>query len=333
MNKIGLSIDIGSKNIVIAGMQSRILLSEPCVVASANVNGKFENVACGQDAIAYCKQHNNTQLIYPIKNGSVDNEAAFVYMIKSFINTLAPRRFLKNYVSVIASVSCGLTNIEKRMVEECFYKAGVKEVVIVESPLSVKAINNDKVMFLVNIGSSNTEIAVVTDDGIVNGCSINVGGDDIDYAIVDHISDKYKLLVNMNSCEDIKLGLATLEENDLSTITISGKAVLQNAKNEVKLTATELRPLVQNVIDKIVTVVSSVCLMIPKSYLYIIEQNGIYLAGGGSKLSGLAQYLKEKLFVDIKVMDDPEFAVAEGGSKFFYDKAKLSRMLNVQNLN
>lgn len=334
MNKICLSVDIGSKNIVIAGMESQILLNEPCVVATANLNSKFENVACGVEALTYYRNtSNNAQLIYPIKNGVVDNEVAFVFLLKTFINRLAPKKFLKNYVSVIANVSCGLTNIEKRMIEESFYKAGVKEVVIVESPLSIKAINNDKVMLLVNIGSSNTEIAVVTDDGIVNGCSINVGGDDIDYAIVDYISDKYKLIISKGSSEDIKLGLATLEENDLSTITIKGKTVLQNTKNEVKITATELRPLVQSAIDKIVEVVASVCMMIPKTYLYIIEQNGLYLAGGTSKLSGLANYLKDRLFLDIKILDEPEFAVAEGGSKFFYDKGKLARMLSIDNLN
>ena len=334
MNKICLSVDIGSKNIVIVDKESTSIISEPSVVATANLNSKFENVAAGAEALRYiANSSNNAQLIYPIKNGSVDNEVAFVYLIKTLINNIAPRKFLKNYVSVIANVSCGLTNIEKRVIEEAFYKAGVKEVVIVESPLSVKAINNDKAMFLVNIGSSNTEIAIVTDEGIVNGCSINVGGDDIDYAIIDYISDKYKLVINKTSSEDIKLGLANLEENDLSTIIIKGKAVLQNTKNEVKLTATELRPLVQNSIDKIVEVVAQVCMMIPKAHLHIIEQNGIYLCGGGSKLSGLANYLKERLFVDIKIMDEPEFAVAVGGSKFFFDKGKLARMLNIDNLN
>lgn len=332
MNKICLSVDIGSKYIVIAGKESQIILNEPCVVATANVNRKFEFVASGSEAFAFVDRNRESQLIYPVKNGSVDNEAAFVFMIKTFLNRIAPKKFLKNYLSCNVSVSCGLTNIEKRVIEESFYKAGVKEVVIIESPLSVKACNSDKAMFLVNIGAHNTEIALVSDDGIINGCSIDVGGDDIDYAIIDHISEKYKLIVNKSSSEDIKLALATLEANDLSTILIQGKAVLQGTKNEVKLTATELRPLVQGVIDKIVEVVSSIMLMIPKAYQYTVEQNGLYLAGGTSKLAGLTAYLEDKLFVGVKACDQPELIVAEGGSKFFYDKGKLARMLNIDNL-
>ncbi len=323
MDKICLSVDIGSKNIVIANKDSQVILNEPSVVATANVNSKYVYVACGNEAVK------SMQNIEPIKNGSICNVEAFVYMIKTFINRLAPRKFLRNYTSVIVNVSCGLTNIEKRVIEESFYKAGVKEVVIVESPLSVKTINNDKAMFLINMGAHNTEIALVSDDGIVHGCSIDVGGKDIDEAIFDYVGDKYRLVVNQLYCEDIKLSLASLESNNLSKIVVKGDKVTLNTPNEVKLTATELKPLVQSVIDKIIEVVASIMVMIPKSYQYIVEQNGIYLAGGASKLPGLASYLKEHLFVDVKIMDEPEFVVAQGGSKFFYDTGKLARMLNI----
>ncbi|HRF36868.1 MAG TPA: rod shape-determining protein, partial [Clostridia bacterium] len=264
MDKICLSVDIGSKNIVIANKESQVILNEPSVVATANVNSKYSYVACGAEAAK------SMQNIEPIKNGSICNVEAFVFMMKSFINRLAPRKFLKNYTSVNVSVSCGLTNIEKRVIEDAFYKAGVTEVVIIESPLSVKAINSDKAMFLINIGADNTEIALVSDDGIINGCSIDVGGSDIDEAIFDYVGDKYRLVVNQLYCEDIKLGLASLEPNNLSTIVIKGDKVTSSTPNEVKLTATELKPLVQGVINKIIEVAASIMMMIPKSYQYIV---------------------------------------------------------------
>ncbi len=327
MDKICLSVDIGSKNIVIANKESQVILNEPSVVATANVNSKYSYVACGAEAAK------SMQNIEPIKNGSICNVEAFGFMMKSFINRLAPRKFLKNYTSVNVSVSCGLTNIEKRVIEDAFYKAGVTEVVIIESPLSVKAINSDKAMFLINIGADNTEIALVSDDGIINGCSIDVGGSDIDEAIFDYVGDKYRLVVNQLYCEDIKLGLASLEPNNLSTIVVKGDKVTSSTPNEVKLTATELKPLVQGVINKIIEVAASIMMMIPKSYQYIVEQNGIYLAGGTSKLPGIAEYFKDNLFVDVKIIDEPDLVVAQGGSKFFYDNGKLARMLNIDNLN
>lgn len=333
MNKICLSIDIGSKNLIIANIDSQIVLNEPSVIASTVQNNKYVNVACGLEAIKYVSAVANSQLIYPIKNGAVDNEGAFIYMLKAFIARITPQSLFKKYIASIINVSCGLTNIEKRVIEECCYKAGIKEVIIVESPISVKAMYNEKAMFMIDIGSSKTEIAIVSDDGIINGCSINVGGDDIDNAIIDYISDRYKLIINKNSSEDIKLGLATLDENNLTTITIKGRAVLQNTKSEVKLTATELRPLVVEVLDKIIEVVESVSMMIPDAFANSVLQSGFYLLGGTSKLPGITKYFKEKLHIDITILDDPEIVVAQGGSKFFYDKGRLARMLSVDNLN
>ena len=141
------------------------------------------------------------------------------------------------------------------------------------------------------------------------------------------------IFVNQLYCEDIKLGLASLEPNNLSTIVVKGDKVTSSTPNEVKLTATELKPLVQGVINKIIEVAASIMMMIPKSYQYIVEQNGIYLAGGTSKLPGIAEYFKDNLFVDVKIIDEPDLVVAQGGSKFFYDNGKLARMLNIDNLN
>lgn len=332
MDKICLSVDVGSKNFVIAGKDSHNILNEPSVVAGANVGGKFEHIACGNEAFAHAAQNLDVQLIYPIEKGRVKNDVAFVYMLKTFINRIAPKRFLKNYVSANVNVSCGLSNIEKRAFEDCFCKAGVKEVVIIESPISVKACNNDKVMFMVNIGASLTEIALVTDEGIVNGCSIDVGGDDIDNEINDYVSETFKLLINKQTSENIKTNLANFDASDLSIVKAEANNVVRGNTEYINLTATELRPIITNVADKIIDVVSSVMLMTPKNYQYAIAQNGIYLLGGTSKLKGIAQYFSDRLFVDVKVMEQPDLVVAEGGSKFFYDISKLARMLNIDNL-
>lgn len=332
MDKICLSVDVGSKNFVIAGKDGQIILDEPSVVVAANINSKFENVACGKEALAYIQKNTESQIIYPIEKGRVKNNPAFIFMLKTFINRIAPKKFLKNYISANVSVSCGLTNIEKRAFEDCFYRAGVKEVVIIESPLSVKACNSDKVMFMVNMGASLTEIALVNDDGIVNGCSIDIGGDNIDHAISDYISENFKLIIDKSASEQIKIALANFDKSDLNAIKVMAHDVIRDRKEDIKMTATELRPLITDVANKIIDVVSSIMLMIPKNNQYTIAQNGIYLLGGTSKLKGIAEYFSDKLFVDVKVLEQPEYVVAEGASKFFYDIGKLARMLNIDNL-
>ncbi len=333
MSKYLMSIDLGSSNIVVCNSDGVVLLNEPSVVAVCIQNSSFDNVAFGNEALRYITENTHAQLVYPIKSGAVDNTSALSFLISGCIARLVPKKFFKTTIQALVSVSCGLTNVEKRIVEESCIKGGVKEIVIIESPISVSTLLNNEVKFLIDIGASKTEISIVGENGILSGCSIDIGGNSIDNAIIDYISDKYKLLISPRNSEDVKLNIGSLINNDTSTISIKGRVVLQNTSSEVKLTAVELRPVIIDEIDKIISVIESVSLMIPEDQANNIVSKGFTLTGGVSLMPGIVEYLQEKLYIDITRLDDPSTAVARGGANFFRDKVKLNRMINVENLN
>ncbi len=333
MSKYLMSIDLGSNNIVICNSDGAVLLNEPSIVAACNQNGSYDNMAFGSEAQIYVASNNNAQLISPIKSGTVDNRNALAYLIKGCIARLVPKKFIKTTVQAIVNVSCGLSNVEKRAVEDACLKGGIKELVIIESPLAVSTLVGADVKFLIDIGASKTEISIVGENGILNGCSIDIGGNTIDNAIVDYISDTYKLLISPKNSEDIKLNIGSLLNNDSSTVSIKGRVVLHNTASEVKLTAIELRPIIEMELDKIVSVIETVSMMIPENYANAIVAHGFILTGGVSDLNGIIEYLIDKLYINIIKLEDPTTAVARGGANFFRDKKRLARLLNVENLS
>lgn len=333
MSKYLVSIDLGSSNIVICNSDGVVILNEPSVVAVCNQNSSFDNVSFGAEALRYIASNNHAQLIYPIKAGAIDNSSALSYLLKGCVDRLIPKRFIKTSVQAIVSVSCGLTNIEKRIVEEACVKGGIREVVIIESPLSTSTLINADVKFMIDMGASKTEISIVGENGILSGCSIDVGGGSIDNAIIDYISDRYKLLISPRNSEEVKQNIGSLVENDTSTVSIKGRVVLNNMNSEVKLTATELRPVIVEEVDKIISVIESISMMIPENYADVIMSKGFIVSGGVSLMPGLIDYLQEKLYINIVMLEEPMTAVARGGANYFRDKVRLSRMLNVENLN
>ena len=334
MNKYCFCIDIGSKNIRIASQSMEVLVDEPNVVAMQNQNKSYEAVAFGKEVYDYCMENPSSQLVYPIKNGIVYDANALVAIISHFFDRIVKKTiFKKPYISVIVGLSCGLTNIEKRAVEEVLSKCGAKEIVIVESPICASTIFDGNVKFLVDIGASKTEIAIVSDNGIIAGCSIDIGGDSIDNAITDYVSDKYRLLISPKNSEEIKCKLGSLVENDMSTITIKGKAVFQNSVSDIKISALELKPVIEGEVDKIIEVVEQISLMIPEVYAESVLRQGFYFIGGSMHLQGLKEYLERKLCIKVIVPEFPELSVAKGGAKFFYDKVRLEKMLNVENFD
>ena len=333
MSKYMISIDLGSSNIVICNSEGAVLLNEPAVVAVCNQNSSFDNVAFGAEALRHISENSSAQIVYPIKAGAIDNSSALSYLISECIARLVTKKFFKTTVQALVSVSCGLTNVEKRIVEDACIKGGIKELVIIESPLSTSTLVNNDVKFLIDIGASKTEISIVGETGILSGCSIDVGGNSIDNAIIDYISDKYKLLISPRNSEEVKLNIGSLVLNDTSTVSIKGRVVLHNTSSEVKLTAMEIRPVILEEIDKIIGVIESVSMMIPESHAESIMTKGFILTGGVSLMPGIVEYLNEMLYIDIIRLDDPMTAVARGGANFFRDKVRLARMLNVENLN
>lgn len=331
MAKVYLSIDMGSKNIVIADRGGNVLFNEPTVVAMTNQNNVYTNIALGYEAQALANKNQNVQLVYPINSGAVDRSGALVYYLKTVFKRIVPAGIIKTAIEAIVSVSCGLNNSEKRYLEEACRNAGVKEVIIVESPISASTHFAGSIKFMVDIGSDKTEIAIVGDSGIITGCSIDVGGKSIDNAIIDYISDKYKIIIPPKNGEEIKCKLCSLREDDMSTISIKGRAVFDEDNSVVKVSANELRPVIMAEVDKIADVVDKVSMMIPEKFADNVLNSGFYFYGGTMAMPGLADYFKKKLYIRIVVPENPELTVATGGAKLFFMPEQLKAMLNVQN--
>lgn len=329
-----LCIDMGSKNTVIARDSGEVCFNQPTVVAMSVQNNVYTNVAFGNEAMSYHKNHkkDNVQLVNPFGYGMVDRQAAMTYYLAGALKEIVPTGFFKPMIKAIVCVSCGLNNGEKRGIEDVCRNAGIKDCILVESPIAVSTMFDGDIKFLVDIGHNKTEIAIVGENGIITGCSIDVGGKNIDNAIIDYISDNYKIIISANSGEEIKCKLCSLREDDTATITIKGRAVLNGVNSEIKLSASEFREVIAREVNKIADVVEKVSMMIPDKAANIIAEQGFYFTGGTMYLPGIAEYLRRRLCIKIVCADNNITSVAVGGAKLFYMKDSLKRMLNVDNL-
>ena len=191
MAKIELMIDIGSKNITVYKKDTGIILKEPTIVAVSSEGKKTDFVAAGSEVRARLSRGDNLQVVYPIKAGVVEHVNGAIYLFRDIFNKISNNRtILKPKIAVIAAVSCGIDNADKLDIENVLLKAGASSVTIVESPIAVSRNVDEDSCFVVDIGASKTEVAYVRPNGIVIGCSVDVGGDELNKVIVDHIVDE-----------------------------------------------------------------------------------------------------------------------------------------------
>lgn len=335
MGTIELAIDIGSKITTIYKKDSGIILQEPSVVAINNKHNKMALLESGKNAQRLINTRRyDFQILFPIKEGMIFHERAAVLMYRDFINRVVGKSFFAPKVKIIACVSCGLNNIEKKDIEKVFLKAGAGEVLIVESPIAVAHnANKQGACFVIDIGGSKSEIAVVDKNGIMTGCSINIGGDAINQAIIDYVIDTRRCKIKPSTAEKVKRQIASMYDNDNSPIIVNTESLHGDESVSVKLVANELKLAIAPVIDKIIEVAYNYTFQIPASLGEEIYENGIILCGGTAYIPGLADYITAKLGLKTTVPDMPENAVATGASYFFNNMKALSAYLNVKRLN
>ena len=334
MHKIELMIDIGSSNITVFKKDAGIVLKEPTVVVVSNEKSKTSFEGAGSDAKALLAKSDNLQVIYPIKEGTIDHENGAVYLFgELFKKIVGAKPLVRPRIAVLAAVSCGLTNAEKQDIERVLLSAGASDVTIIESPIAVSQNFSDAGSFIVDIGASKTEIAVVIPTGIAAGCTIDIGGNEINKLINDYITDEHRVAVQMHNIEKLKINIASMFDNDASAATMSGRSIIDSKPKSVKVSASELMVAIRPAFDKIAEVIETMTFNIPDKYAEEIFNNGIYLCGGTSLITGLETYFSNKLLIKVNRIDDPENAVVNGGQTFFYNKDRLASMLNIKNFN
>lgn len=334
MRSIQLVIDIGSKFTTICRKDKGFLLKDASLVLIANKRNKIELIERGRAVASYIGRTSpNEQAIYPIREGAIYHERAAVLMYRSFLNQVAGESFFRPKMKAIACVSCGLTYTEKRDIEKVLNQAGVSEVVILESPLAIFAGLKEKTAHcIVDIGASKTEIAVVNKDGIVSGCSLNIGGNTVNQAIMDYLLDERKCRLPVEKVEKIKKQIATLNTTDNIVVNEAVTELGTDVVTSIQIHSYEARNAIEGLFNHINTAIISVLSEIPENVAQEVVTNGIYLCGGTSRISGLVEYMENDINIPVRRSENPEDDVVNGAMYYVKHRQELADLLNVVNL-
>ena len=318
-----IAMDLGTANTVIF-MNDQIVLDEPSIVAIDNNTGKA--IALGQKAKLMQERENpGIKTVRPMKDGVIADFNAAEMMIRGFIKQVNSRRrslFSPN-IKMVVGIPSGSTEVEIRAVRDSSEHAGGRDVYLIFEPMaSALGIGLDveapKGNMVVDIGGGTTEIAVISLGGIVVQDSIKVAGDVVTNDIQQYLKQQHNIKVGQITAEKIKIAIGAvipeLGENEVEPEPYAITGPNQMTAHPVHATITYQE--IAHCLDKSVARIESGILHVleqtpPELYSDIVE-NGIYLAGGGSLLRGLAKRLTEKVNIQFHVAEDPLRAVARG---------------------
>ena len=316
-----LAIDLGTANTVIYVKNQGVVLDQPTVVAVKHSTN--EVLAAGNKAKEMLgKTPESITACRPMRDGVIANFELTESMLRYFIREVHNNRTTLVRPRMIIGVPSGITQVEKRAIEDSAKQAGAREVYTIMEPMAAAIgaglpVEDPTGNMIVDIGGGTTEVAIISLKDVVFCKSVRVGGDEMDRAIVQYVKRKYSLLIGERTAETIKItiGTAMLGQEETRSIDVKGRDLVTGIPKTIKMSDAEVFEALAEPISIIVDAVRSALENAPPELSSDLVDRGIMMAGGGSLLKNLDKLLSKETQLPVKVAENPLLCVVLGAGK------------------
>lgn len=321
-----LAIDFGTSVTKIYKLGSGIVLAEATCVTIQR--GTEEIRAYGNDAKRLLgKTADLTDVCFPVYEGEIVSERLAGALLEYFIKKVAKH----GSVEALFCVPCGYKIESREKVYRVAKAAGISRISFAETPfLSALGQNvplsESNPVFAIDIGAGVTSIAAFSLDGMIAGVSMNVGGNNMDVHIIDHVAERFNLKIGSLTSEKLKNTVGSLIEDDNQSTIVNGRDITTGKPRAVSVSSSDIEFPVRVYIDKIIEYAELVLGKLPAEVSAAIGKNGVYLSGGTTNLAGLADYFEKTLQMEAHLSGDPQMAVVLGGGRAIGNASLLRRI-------
>ncbi len=319
-----VGIDLGTSNTLVYTKEKGIVVREPSVVAFEP--GTLRVLAVGEPAKRMMgKTPNSVNALRPLRDGVIADYELCAGMLGDFLRRGAgPVIGLRP--KLIICVPYGITEVEKRAVEDSALEAGAGSVTIIEEPI-LAAIGAGMPVaspvgnMIVDIGGGTTEIAVISRGGIVTSSSVKIAGNTFDNAIISYIKQEFNVLIGESTAEEIKVKIGSAHPSaDIGAIEVKGRNMRDGKAAEFTLYSSEVREALSEPLSSLFEAIRAVLDATPPELCADIYDAGITLCGGGALLGGISFYIQEKSRLPVKIANNPLDCVVSGIGKLIDDE-------------
>lgn len=314
-----IGIDLGTANTLVFLKGKGIIAREPSVVA---IDTKTDTVlAVGEQAKDMVgRTPGSIVAVRPLKDGVIADFDVTAAMLKYFIKKSVRSLFFSK-PKVVICIPSGVTEVERRAVEDTAKQAGAGIVQLIEEPMAAAIgaglpVSEPTGSMVVDIGGGTSEVAVISLGDIVTATSERVAGDKFDEAIVSYVKRKYNLLIGERTAENVKIQIGSaVPYEDEGEMEIKGRNLLDGLPKNIKITAEEVREALSEPLDRIVNAVKLTLENTPPELSADIIDRGIMLTGGGALLRGIDKLISESTHIPVYIAQRPLDCVVDGTGK------------------
>lgn len=324
-----LGIDLGTANTLVYVSDKGIVINEPSVVAINTLTDQI--LAVGQEAKRMIgKTPAHIQALRPLKDGIVSDFEVTEKMLKHFIEKVHRETFtILPRPRVVIGIPLGVTEVERKAVEDAALNAGARQVFLIEEPMAAAIgarlpVQESMASMIIDIGGGTTEIAVISLGGVVTWRSLRMAGDELNNNIIQYARDQFNLLLGERMAEEIKIKIgAAVELAEPLEAKMRGRDLVTGLPREVVITSSHIREALSKSIALCIEAMKTTIESTPPELVADIYERGIYLSGGGALLKGLDELINRETQIAVHLVDDPLTVVARGTGLILQDLEAL----------
>jgi rod shape-determining protein MreB len=331
-----VGVDLGTANSLVYVKGRGIVLIEPSIVAMNTKTGQILSV--GDEAkkiVGRTPMH--IAAIRPLVDGVIADFDITQEMLRYFFRRVQSSKngSLIFYPRVVIGVPSGLTEVEKKAVEDAALDAGAAEVYLVAEPIAAALgarlpLEDPTAHLIVDIGGGTTEIAVLSMGGIVVARSLKIAGDKFSEEIIKFIRDEFQLLVGEPTAEAIKIAVGSARQiPEALQVQVKGRDLSTGLPREITITDAHVRSAMRYPLATIIDTIKEVVETTPPELVGDVMHNGVFLCGGGSLLRGIDDLIQKEVHVRTNIINDPMTAVVRGTGVIIEEFDRYKGMLSV----
>ena len=337
---LDVGIALGTANVVVHVRGRGVVIRQPSVVAR-NMKTKVI-LAMGEEAKKMMgKNPANIEVVRPLRDGVIADFDAAEAMLKHYIvevhELYKGLGFKIPRPRVAIGIPSGVTEVERRAVQEAAMEAGARAVFLIEEPMAAAIgaglpVQKAEGQLICDIGGGTSEIGVISLGGLVLNRSLRVAGDELTEAIINFVRLKYSLLLGESTAEEVKIAVGSAypqkkeKEGNPLQIVVRGRSLETGLPKSLKLDSIEIREALMPIINQVLQEIALIIEETPPDLVADILEKGMVMAGGGSLIRGIDKLISEQVGMPVWVTENPLEAVVRGCAKVLEDDILLGKV-------
>ena len=338
MKKIAIDFGSGVTKIYMPGC-GVVLMESTCIAVEEYTERGEKKVgvkACGDKARALSgRAALNTHIVNPVAEGDIVHEQLAATLLEYFLEKIEIPYKKAKRTEAIFILPCGVKGEVRKKYVRLAENCGLGSVCFTQTPFAAVLGHNVEIgestpVFSIDIGHAITNIAAFSQDGIISGLSVNLGGGNIDVHLIDELAENYNLKIGGQTAERLKNTVGSLLDDDNKMAEVDGRELSSGAPSSVTVYSGQIYEVITTYIDKILEYALLVISKLPAGVASSIMHGGVYLSGGLLKMDGLSEYIGAKLKIPVNMTEEPQLASVIGGGTILASEVLLDKFATVE---